>query len=144
MDLLGNSGRPLWSDNGGSHWSEICTQTASDLAMGGGGGEIRSSDGSIAPPLFLDTWVLVGPSHPNPLCTPNVDKCCTAIFCCFPLQARPDKMIADFVILHAVLGFVSLASNAMNQRIAKGAGKKVPRENCRKVSKNFLTLFDDF
>ena len=30
------------------------------------------------------------------------------------------------------------------QRIAKGAGKKVPRENCRKVSKNFLTLFDDF
>ena len=31
-----------------------------------------------------------------------------------------------------------------NQRIAKGAGKKVPRENCRKVSKNFLTLFDDF
>ena len=32
----------------------------------------------------------------------------------------------------------------LNQRIAKGAGKKVPRENCRKVSKNFLTLFDDF
>ena len=30
------------------------------------------------------------------------------------------------------------------QRIAKGAGKKVPRENCRKVSNNFLTLFDDF
>ena len=30
------------------------------------------------------------------------------------------------------------------QRIAKGAGKEVPRENCRKVSKNFLTLFDDF
>ena len=30
------------------------------------------------------------------------------------------------------------------QRIAKGAGKKVPRENCRKVSKMFLTLFDDF
>ena len=26
----------------------------------------------------------------------------------------------------------------------KGAGKKVPRENCRKVSKNFLTFFDDF
>ena len=26
----------------------------------------------------------------------------------------------------------------------KGAGKMVPRENCRKVSKNFLTLFDDF
>ena len=29
------------------------------------------------------------------------------------------------------------------QRIPKGAGKKVPREKCRKVSKNFLTLFDD-
>ena len=26
----------------------------------------------------------------------------------------------------------------------KGAGKKVPRENCQKVSKNFLTFFDDF
>ena len=26
----------------------------------------------------------------------------------------------------------------------KGAGKKVPRENCRKVSKNLLTFFDDF
>ena len=26
----------------------------------------------------------------------------------------------------------------------KTAGKMVPRENCRKVSKSFLTLFDDF
>ena len=33
---------------------------------------------------------------------------------------------------------------AQVQQIAKGAGKKVPRENCRKVSKNFLTLFDVF
>ena len=32
----------------------------------------------------------------------------------------------------------------LSQRIAKGAGKKVPRENCRKVSKKVLTLFDVF
>ena len=31
-----------------------------------------------------------------------------------------------------------------NQSPPKGAGKLVPRENCRKVSKNILTLFDDF
>ena len=31
-----------------------------------------------------------------------------------------------------------------NQSLPKGAGKMVPRENCRKVSKSFLTLFDDF
>ena len=30
------------------------------------------------------------------------------------------------------------------QSSPKGAGKLVPRENCRKVSKIFLTLFDDF
>ena len=36
------------------------------------------------------------------------------------------------------------ANPCLYQRIAKGAGKKVPREKCRKVSKNFLTLFDDF
>ena len=30
------------------------------------------------------------------------------------------------------------------QSLPKGAGKMVPREICRKVSKNFLTLFDDF
>ena len=33
---------------------------------------------------------------------------------------------------------------ATNQSPPKGAGKMVPRENCRKVSKNFLTLFEDF
>ena len=37
-----------------------------------------------------------------------------------------------------------LSFRILTQRIAKGAGKKVPRENCRKVSKSFLTLFDDF
>ena len=41
-------------------------------------------------------------------------------------------------------GRTQMGSDGFNQRIAKGAGKKVPRENCRKVSKNFLTLFDDF
>ena len=30
-----------------------------------------------------------------------------------------------------------------DQSPPKGAGKLVPRENCRKVSKNILTLFDD-
>ena len=28
--------------------------------------------------------------------------------------------------------------------LQKGPEKKVPRKNCRKVSKNFLALFDDF
>ena len=30
------------------------------------------------------------------------------------------------------------------ESLPKGARKMVPREKCRKVSKNFLTLFDDF
>ena len=32
----------------------------------------------------------------------------------------------------------------LNQSPPKGAGKPVPRKNCRKVSKIFLKLFDDF
>ena len=43
-----------------------------------------------------------------------------------------------------VLQDVSHSKSLLNQSPPKGAGKMVPRENCRKVSKNFLTLFGDF
>ena len=44
-------------------------------------------------------------------------------------------------------GWPAKAAKRKKGRVKTGqkrAGKMVPRENCRKVSKNFLTLFDDF
>ena len=39
--------------------------------------------------------------------------------------------------------FVFFTDFELLSETPEGAGKMVPRENCRKVSKNFLTLFDD-
>ena len=37
-----------------------------------------------------------------------------------------------------------MSVTTLYQRPPKGAGKRVPHENCQKMSKMFLTLFDDF
>ena len=70
------------------------------------------------------------------------------------LPALLQKLVGDFLFLAGKFrkfsgkfggNFVGFSDpQNKGQRIAKGAGKKVPRENCRKVLKNFLTLFDDF